>query len=96
MANWLEKIVSPPKGPNSKNLPVHVRQGGRVPAQASSFGGSKNTLPNASIIYGMAASALFVIALCFLISGRWGTAILVALPAISFLGFALYFMRHPS
>lgn len=50
-------------------------------------------LPPASVIYGMAASGLCVLALYFLFTGLWFTGALVLLPAGCFLGFALYFIK---
>jgi hypothetical protein len=51
-------------------------------------------MPNASIVYGVAASVLCMIAIYFLFSRLWFTGLLVLLPAACFLGFSLYFMRH--
>ena len=98
MANWLEKIMSSGmQKPGGRNLPAQRRQGA---LSTSSRGMVPNTLPNASIIYGVAASALFVIGLYFLLFGhRWIAGLLVMLPAGCFLGFALHsplqFLPHP-
>jgi hypothetical protein len=51
-------------------------------------------LPNASLIYGVAASALFVVALYFMFTGLWFTGLLVLLPGLCFLGFALHFLKY--
>ncbi|MDP9127426.1 MAG: hypothetical protein M3N08_04090 [Pseudomonadota bacterium] len=52
------------------------------------------TLPNASIIYGVAAGALFVMAIYLALSGSLFTGALVCLPAAAMTGFALHFMKH--
>ncbi len=73
------------------NVPV-PQQGKQVTvAQAAAV--TPATLPSASVIYGVAASGLFVIALYFLLTGRWFTGALVLLPASCFLGFALHFLK---
>jgi hypothetical protein len=84
MANWLEKILPPPQS-KGRNLAVQSR-----PGSAPSSG----QMPNASIIYGIAASVLFIVAIYFLFSRMWFTGLLVCLPASCFLGFCLHFMRH--
>lgn len=50
-------------------------------------------LSNASMVYGIGASALIVISLFFFIAGMWGRAFMILLPALCFLGFALHFMK---
>lgn len=89
MTNWLQKIMLPQK-PNGRALAE--RRPGSL--QASSRG-APPALPNASVIYGIAASALFVIGFYFLLfEHRWVAGLLVMLPAGCFLGFALHFMKH--
>jgi hypothetical protein len=92
MANWLQKFTARNlPGPKKTNLPARTRQGQMIvsPSRAPAGG-----LPNASIIYGVAAAALFGIALCFLLSGKWFTGFLVMLPAACFLGFSLHFLKN--
>ncbi len=92
MANWLEKFLAPaPPSQGSRNLPVQTKQNYPVAPSSGDFMGG---LPNASVIYGIASSALFVIALSFIVSGRWITGFLVMLPAACFLGYALHFIKH--
>ena len=91
MVNWLEKIIPPAPSARGRNLPANVRPG-RPPAPMAQA--PHGQLPNASLIYGLAASALFAIALVFLLRGHWFTALLVLLPAAGFLGFALHFVKH--
>jgi len=87
MANWLEKIV--PRAPVNpgRNLPAQLGPG-------SSSTPPHGKLPNASVVYGVAAAALIVIALAFLMRGHWFTALIIMLPAAGFLGFALHFIKH--
>jgi len=88
MTNWLEKII-PQNLQNSTGR--NLLNPGRTPR-----GAQPNILPNASIIYGVAAAALFVIALYYLFFGHsWVKALLIMLPAGCFLGFALHFIKHP-
>jgi hypothetical protein len=97
MANWLEKILPPAgvakdgqgAGPLAKRNPQRqVTSPNPVPIVAS------GQLPNAALIYGIAAAALFAVALYFLFTGRWLTALLVSLPAGCFLGYALHFIKY--
>jgi hypothetical protein len=91
MANWLQKLGTQNlAGGKKANLPAQLQQGQLV--QPPRFQASG--LPNASIIYGVAAAALFGIALCFLLSGGWFTGLLVVLPAACFLGFSLHFLKN--
>jgi hypothetical protein len=90
MANWLQKILPPAPAAKSRNLPVKARSG---QVMSSLPVAPPDKLPNASVIYGVAASALLVIALYFLFKGVWFTGVLVLLPAACFLGFALQFLK---
>ena len=92
MTNWLQKFLSPQNPTRRSNLPMQVAQRMMVPRTGQQ--GGKQTLPNASIIYAVAASVLVVAALFLLFSGAWFSALLVLLPAICFLGFAVHFIRH--
>ena len=92
MAKWLDKI-NPSSGRGGNNLPM--KSSGNVP----SMGGGRapeqpRALPNASIVYGIAACLLFAMALYHFFTGRWFTGILVLLPAGCFLGFAWHFAKH--
>lgn len=95
MANWLQKILPRSPGtPSSRNLPVKAEPS-RLPAHPVARP-SPEGLPNASAIYGVAASILFVVALYFLFTARWVTALLLFLLSGCFLGFALHFMKYRS
>ncbi len=91
MANWLQKIMLPVPAAKSRNLPVKVKPGQLVTPMTVV---RPEKLPNASVIYGIAASILVVIALYFLFRGVWFTGFLVLLPAACFLGFALHFLKR--
>jgi hypothetical protein len=90
MANWLQKFMPPAAtGERIRNALVPVKSGQLVkPGMAA----APENLPNASVIYGVAASVLIVVAVYFLFTGLWFTAFLVLLPAACFLGFALHFL----
>jgi hypothetical protein len=93
MANWLQKIFPVAPSPASKtNLPV-ITPDKIPPVATSQTSPQPASLPQASIIYAIAASALFVIAVYFLLTGRWFTCFLIMLPAFCFLGFALYYVK---
>jgi hypothetical protein len=96
MANWLQKILPPAtrQGPGRGNLPANPQRG-KPPSTQLGARSPASQPPNASIIYGIAASALFVIALYFLLFGhRVVAGFLVMLLAVCFLGFALHFLRY--
>lgn len=85
MANWLEKIISSGPPPRGRSLTTARR--GPAPAPHSK-------LPNAAVIYGAAAGALFAIALFVFFAKSWFTGLLIMLPAACLLGFAAHFVKH--
>jgi len=92
MADRKGRFLSSPRGKTVSRLPsLDVRR--IVPAAFQSRQG-EGKLPNASLIYGMAAAALMAICLYFLFTGMWLTGILLMLPAGCLLGFALHFLRY--
>jgi hypothetical protein len=94
MANWLEKVkTSLVAAPPSANLPA-ARKRGEVGMPLGQQPLRPRKLPNASLIYGVASSVLFVVSFCFLLQGLWGTGLVVLLPALVLLGYALYFLKH--
>ena len=92
MANWLQKILLPAADmlPKNRNLPT-VQRGGQLPA---STGLPHAKLPNASVIYGAAAGAMFVMSVYLIFTSHWFTGLLVALPGLALLGFALHFLKR--
>jgi hypothetical protein len=86
MANWLQKFQPPAE---TGNLPAQ-RPAGSL-AQRNSR--PPDTLPSASIIYGIAASTLFVLAVYFLLIGATVKGLLILLPAACLLGFAVHFLK---
>ncbi len=92
MAGWLEKILpQAPPAVKGNTLPVKRVEGQITPLISTPV--PHATLPAASVVYGIAASGLFVVALYFLLTGRWFTGGLVLLPAVCFLGFAVQFLK---
>jgi len=96
---WLQKILPPASSAQTGNLPAQSRgqqlaakKEGQL-APGTRVAAPQQQLSNASVIYGMAASALFTVALYFLVTGRWFTGFLVLLTACCFLGFALQLMK---
>lgn len=51
-------------------------------------------LPRASLIYGSACAFLLAVAVFFVFSGHILKGAILLMPALGFLGFALYFMRY--
>ena len=98
MAGWLEKILPPPAKGKEGNLPALNPWASAVPAKNSNKTADHppGHLPNASLIYGIAAAILIAISLYFLFTGMWFRAILLLLPAGCFFGYAMYFLRHPN
>jgi hypothetical protein len=94
MANWLQKIAS--KGlTGSKNMNLPAPRQNQFPSPPGPTGNQpNNSLPNASIIYGVAASVLFVFGLYMMFGGRWFTGFLIWLPGVAFVGFALQYMKR--
>ena len=86
----------------SKQLPPPSRKKTSLPSlyvqRAVTFiqtgGQNGEKIPNASLIYGVAAGALFVIALYYFFTAAWLTAFLVSVLAIGLLGYALHYMRY--
>jgi hypothetical protein len=85
----------PPKGSSDQKplLPALLRNfGGIQPSFFENKHGS-GKLPQASIIYGIAAAVLFVVAIYFFFTAAWFTGILLLVPAGCLMGFALQFLR---
>lgn len=93
MSNWLNRLLSPPDKGKSRNLPSLNLARELLPSQLGA-GRPSEKLPQASLMYGIAAGGLLAIALYFLFTGSWITGILLLLPAACFLGYALYFIKY--
>jgi hypothetical protein len=94
MVDWLQKIITSVSGvPQLRTgLPVKTNPN-RLPTRGMPLK-NKKALPNAAVIYGTAASVLFMVSLFSIISGSWVSGLLVLLPAAGFLGFAMHFIKH--
>jgi hypothetical protein len=92
MPNWLQKIPLPPSLSKKKDLPTLRQNGGLMPSNP--YDERPSTLPSASVIYGVAASAMFVMALYLMVNGHLLTGFLVVLPGVALLGFALHYLKH--
>jgi len=95
MANWLDKLLPPP--PPKTGAGRQLVKSERKVALPSLFKNINHEkveeIPNASLIYGLASAALVVLALYFLFTGTWSTALLLFILAASLFGFALYYLR---
>jgi hypothetical protein len=93
MAKWLQVLgfSAPVVTKPDARLPVKTASTALPPMLPSAV--AANGLPAPSVIYGIAASILFVIAIYFLFTGLWFTGFLTLLPAACFLGFALHFLK---
>ncbi|MDD2325033.1 MAG: hypothetical protein PHW63_03345 [Alphaproteobacteria bacterium] len=85
------KQLPPPKK-GSKNLPSLYA--GKVVTFVKTGGKDGEKIPNASLIYGVAAILLFLLSLYYFFTAVWLTAFLVSVLAISLLGYALHYMRY--
>lgn len=92
MARWLDRFLPPPPTRKRPSLPSLDIRGALPSVFLPPKGQSK--LPNASLIYGVAAAALLAIGLYFLFTGEWFTGVLLLLPAGCLFGFALHFIRY--
>ncbi|MDD3182871.1 MAG: hypothetical protein PHD48_08735 [Alphaproteobacteria bacterium] len=70
-----------------------VRSGGMLDSLRRTVAPQKENIPNASLIYGVASAILFAIALYYLFTGLWFTAILVMIVAGALFGYALVYLR---
>jgi hypothetical protein len=95
MSNWLQKILPPAAAPAAKpNLAAKLQKAYLpVLAKLRKMELTKG-LPPAAIVYGMAAGALFALALYFLFDGLWVNGLLTLLPAACFLAYAMHFIKH--
>lgn len=94
MTNWLDRFF-----PQDPTLVKRHRDRPNLPSLDVRFwdemSQQRGGLPNASVVYGGGAAALFVLSVYSLFTGSWLTGLLLLLPAGAFLGFALYFIKHP-
>jgi len=86
MANWLQKIINPP-AVTSKSGHLPTQPGKHEPVLPQS-------LPNATIIYGVGAALMFVASFFLLLSWRWFPALIVFALGACLTGFALHLMKH--
>jgi hypothetical protein len=95
MKGWLQKILKPPvRAQGQRNLPAQKRPGA-LPAQPRGpQSGPPAALPNATIIYGIGASLLFVAAFFLLIGKHWAPALITLVVGGCLVGYALYFLKH--
>ncbi len=95
MKGWLEKILaSPHLRANAPKLPT-LRQGsGNLPGQQLRPLPPAASLPNATVIYGIGASLMFVAAFFLLLQGRWFPAFIVVVLGACLVGFALHLLKH--
>ncbi|MFA5040573.1 MAG: hypothetical protein WC464_02945 [Bdellovibrionales bacterium] len=93
MGNWLQRILVPAKG--AKKSPPQVRKSGKVPAHPSKKAAPMpKDLPNATVIYGIGASLLFVASFSLAMEGKWIPSLLVFFLGICLIGFALHLFKH--
>lgn len=85
MAGWLQKILTPPAVRKNANA---LAQRGKPASQVP------QSLPNATVIYGIGASLLFVSSFFLLLEGRWVAAAAVFAIGGCLTGFALHLLKH--
>jgi hypothetical protein len=92
MANWLQKLLPPPAvSPKTGKAMVSRTDKPLAPLAAPP---PPQSLPNATIIYGIGASLLFVSSFFLLLEGRWVPAITVFALGACLTGFALHLLKH--
>jgi hypothetical protein len=94
MSKGLQKNTGNKSQARSGSLPTFVKQS--VPAIQNTWRQLELTkgLPNATIIYGGGAGALFAAALYLLAKKHWMDGLLTMLPATALLGLALHLLKH--
>lgn len=96
MGGWMQKVLgTAPPVKNPENLPVQASKTGHLPAPLLKTGGvPPQALPNATVIYGIGASLLFVASFSLFLAGNWFSAIWVSASAACLVGFALHLLKH--
>jgi hypothetical protein len=93
MGNWLQKILVPEN--KAENVPVQSSKTGNLPAHPFKAGAAlPPTLPNASIIYGIGASLLFVASFSLFLEGKWFSGVWVLFIGGCLVGLALHLFKH--
>ncbi len=86
MSGWLQKIMTIQKKPASKFVPSLKGKNNHIQLIPG--------IPNASVIYGIGASLLFIASFSLLLSGRWFISFLVLFIGGCLFGFAYYFLKY--
>lgn len=83
-----------PKQEIKKGLPsLDVKFNYLVESLRDGLQARQENIPNASLIYGIAAAALFTISLYYFFTGVWFTGLLVLILAVALFGYAMIFLR---
>jgi len=95
MGGWLQKILTPlTQTQQKRSVPAPTRQG-NLPAQGlRPSPATPQSLPNATVIYGIGASLLFVASFFLLLAGRWFSSFAVFVLGVCLTGFALHLLKH--
>jgi len=56
---------------------------------------SRENIPNASLVYGIASALFFAVALYYLFTGAWFNGFLVFVLGVALFGYALHFLQNP-
>jgi hypothetical protein len=96
MGGWMQKILGTEvQMKNAGNLPVQASSPKNLPAQLLKAAPPlPQALPNATVIYGIGASLLFVASFSLFWAGRWFSGFWVMACGVCLLGFALYLLKH--
>lgn len=100
MARFIDQPPGDDKKKQGRALQTTQARGGKLAAPLQrlsplSGGTGKGRLPNASIIYGIAAAALFVVSLIVMIKlANWFTGLLLLILSATLFGYAAYFARY--
>jgi hypothetical protein len=93
MGNWLQKILAPPE--KTEHLLAQTSRKENLPAQPLKPGTPlPPSLPNATIIYGIGASLLFVASFSLIVAGKWFSGFLVFFLGGCLVALALHLFKH--
>jgi hypothetical protein len=100
LGQWLTRLFSsfsgPPSGGRGGLPSLDVVKRGALAPFSGKFRGQDGKIPNAALIYGISSAVLLSIALYYLFTGLWFTALLLIILGGALFGYALHFLSYPT